>query len=42
VWEIPTVQLANKFGVSDKSIEKWCRGYKIDKPPRGYWQKLKR
>ena len=39
VWEKPTCQLAKDFGVSDKSIEKWCKKYNIEKPPRGYWQK---
>lgn len=42
IWEIPTIHIAKKFGVSDKAIEKWCKAYKIDKPPRGYWTKLKR
>jgi hypothetical protein len=40
VWEIPTIHIAKKFGVSDKAIEKWCKAYGIDKPPRGYWTKL--
>lgn len=39
LWEIPTQKLAEKFGVSDKAIEKWAKAYKIDKPPRGYWAK---
>lgn len=37
VWEISTVQIAKRFGVSDKSIEKWCKAYGISKPPKGYW-----
>lgn len=40
VWEMPTIKLAEKFGVSDKAIGKWCKSYGIDKPPRGYWRKL--
>lgn len=41
LWEMPTSQLAIKLGVSDKAIEKWAKGYGIDKPPRGYWAKIK-
>lgn len=37
IWEIPTLQLAKRFGVSDKAVEKWCISYGISKPPRGYW-----
>jgi transcription elongation factor Elf1 len=39
VWEKPTTHIAKDFGVSDKAIEKWCKAYGIDKPPRGYWAK---
>jgi hypothetical protein len=39
VWEIPTVQIARKYGVSDKAVEKWTKSYEIEKPPRGYWAK---
>ncbi|HLO47633.1 MAG TPA: hypothetical protein VK211_04325 [Kamptonema sp.] len=39
IWSKPTSQLAKDFGVSDKAIEKWCKGYEIEKPPRGYWAK---
>lgn len=39
VWEVPTIQLKNKFGVSDVAISKWCKYYGINKPPRGYWKK---
>ena len=42
IWEIPTIHVAKKFGVSDKAIEKWCKAYEIDKPPRGYWTKRKK
>ena len=40
IWKKPTTQLAKDFGVSDKAIEKWCKAYEINKPPRGYWTKL--
>jgi Zn finger protein HypA/HybF involved in hydrogenase expression len=39
IWSKPTSQLAKDFGVSDKAIEKWCKAYGIEKPPRGYWAK---
>lgn len=37
IWSKPTTQIAKDFGVSDKAIEKWCKAYGIEKPPRGYW-----
>jgi len=42
IWEIPTTKVAKKYGVSDKAVEKWCKKYDIQKPPRGYWAKLKK
>lgn len=39
IWEISTIQLSKKYGVSDKAISKWCKWYNIPKPPRGYWAK---
>ncbi len=39
VWEKPTAQICKDFGVSDKAVEKWCKTYGIEKPPRGYWVK---
>lgn len=41
IWEKPTTHVAKDFGVSDKAIEKWCKKYQIEKPPRGYWAKQK-
>jgi 5-methylcytosine-specific restriction endonuclease McrA len=37
VWEKPTTHIAIEFEVSDSAVAKWCRYYKISKPPRGYW-----
>ena len=37
----PTKKVAKMYGVSDKAIEKRCKIFGIDKPPRGYWTKLK-
>lgn len=41
LWKKPTSQLALDFGVSDKAIAKWARQYGLEKPPRGYWAKLR-
>ncbi len=41
VWEIPAEKIADKFGVTGNSIRKWCILYKVDKPSRGYWTKVK-
>jgi len=37
VWELPTTEVANRFGVSDVTVAKWCKSYGINKPPRGFW-----
>lgn len=39
IWQQPTTKIAIQYGVTDKAIEKWCKQYKIAKPPRGYWAK---
>jgi len=41
LWEVPTTSIAKQFGVSDKAVEKWSKLYGLNKPPRGYWAKLK-
>lgn len=41
VWELPTTKLAERYGVSDIAVSKWCKKYGIPKPPRGYWAKSK-
>jgi len=41
VWEIPTTKIGEMYGVSDKAIEKRCKLFGIEKPPRGYWQQKK-
>lgn len=40
VWSKPTSVLARELGVSDVAISKWCKAYEIEKPPRGYWNKV--
>ena len=39
VWEIPTEKIGKMYGVSGKAVEKRCKKYGIEKPPRGYWAK---
>lgn len=39
VWSYPVTEIAQKLGVSDVAVGKWCKTYGIDKPPRGYWAK---
>lgn len=41
LWEKPTTHIAKDFNVSDKAVEKWAKKYGLDKPPRGYWMKIK-
>ena len=41
VWSMPTSKVAKRFGVSDKAVEKWCKNMGVEKPPRGYWAKVK-
>lgn len=39
IWKIPTKIIAEKYNVSAKTIEYWCKKWNIKKPPRGYWAK---
>lgn len=34
------VNLKALFGVSDQAVEKRCKKYGIQKPPRGYWAQV--
>ena len=40
VWDRPTMDVAQHFGVTDKAVEKWCRRLGVVKPGRGYWAKV--
>lgn len=40
VWNKPTTEIAKQFKISDSAISKWCKSYRISKPPRGYWSKF--
>lgn len=39
VWSKPSVDIARDYGVSDRTIGKWCTKRGITKPPPGYWMK---
>jgi hypothetical protein len=39
IWKYPSSTLSKMLGVSDKAIEKRCKKYDINKPPRGFWSK---
>ncbi len=41
VWEMPTTMIAKKLQVSDVAVCKMAKKYAIDKPPRGYWTKVR-
>lgn len=41
VWEHPTTKVAEMLGVSDVAVAKRCKKFGIDKPPRGYWAKVR-
>jgi hypothetical protein len=37
VWEKPLFDLRTEFGISDRSLAKWCCKLDIERPPNGYW-----
>lgn len=39
IQELPATQIGKKYGVSDKTVEKWCRKWGLEKPGRGHWAK---
>ena len=39
IWDIPMTKIGKKYGVSSKTIKKWCEKWGIDTPFRGYWAK---
>ena len=41
VWSLPATKIGERLGVSSNTVAKWCRGYSITKPGRGYWQKIR-
>lgn len=41
LWEKPTTEIAQEFGMSDNGIARWATKWNLSKPPRGYWQRNK-
>lgn len=41
VWSHPTYEVASKLGVSDVAVAKMCRRLDVQKPPRGFWAKVR-
>lgn len=41
IWKMPASKIGEIYKVSDKAVENWCKRYNIEKPPRGYWNKIK-
>lgn len=39
VWEKPMTKIAEKYGVSNSTIKKYCKKWGIKTPSQGYWSK---
>lgn len=39
LWDKPITELSIQYGVSVKTIHKFCAKHNLVKPGRGYWQK---
>lgn len=39
LWEMPTIEIARRYSVSDNAVAKWAKQYGLSKPSRGYWAK---
>jgi hypothetical protein len=37
VWAEPVTKVAERYGVSDVAVAKWCRKMNVPRPGRGYW-----
>lgn len=40
IWKMPINKLAEFMNRSDNAIHKFCKKHNLNKPPKGYWQKL--
>lgn len=40
LWLKPTSKIAEELHISDKAVEKHVKKLGLNKPPRGYWQKM--
>jgi very-short-patch-repair endonuclease len=41
IWNDSVLQISKQINVSDNAIKNWCIIYKLNKPPTGYWEKIK-
>jgi hypothetical protein len=37
IWAEPAIKVAERYGVSDVAVAKWCRRLGVPRPGRGYW-----
>jgi len=37
VWAEPVIKVAERYGVSDVAVSKWCSRMNVPRPWRGYW-----
>jgi hypothetical protein len=37
VWVDPVIKVAERYGVSDVAVAKWCSRMNVPRPGRGYW-----
>lgn len=42
VWTSPLKTVAEKYGVSDSTLRKYCIKFSVPLPPRGYWGKVEK
>jgi hypothetical protein len=42
VWEKPSYQVALDLGIDDTLLCVWCNDMGVNKPPRGYWNRIKK
>lgn len=41
ILQEPVVHVAKKYGMTDNGLARWIKKWNLQKPSRGYWQKLK-
>ena len=41
IWNDSALQISKQFNVCDNTIKNWCKMYKLNKPPVGYWEKIR-
>lgn len=39
LWEKSISKISKSYNVSDNAVIKWCKKFKLTKPPKGYWIK---